>query len=71
MSSVYVTGELADQLIRAEEIIYGHLTQCALCAAARPCYERDHAEDLFARYGLLPRRVPGLTRKTLPRDWDV
>jgi hypothetical protein len=70
MSGVYITGELADQLVRAQQLIYRHLTGCALCASNRVCPERNHAESLFARYGLLPRRTPGLTRRP-PTDGDI
>ena len=69
MSSRYVTGELADRLQQAEETIYKHLTGCALCATFRSCDERDRAEGLFAQYGVLPRRVPGLTRQPLSIGW--
>jgi hypothetical protein len=65
MSGVYITGELADLLNGAQQLLYRHLTGCALCASSRLCLERNHAEDLFARYGLLPRRTPGLTRRPI------
>jgi hypothetical protein len=71
MSGVYITGELADHLQWAQELIYHHLTSCAMCATDRHCCERSRAESLFARYGLLPRRTPGLTRRPPPRDWDA
>lgn len=71
MSSMYITGGLANRLRQAEEAIYKHLNGCALCAAARPCDERDCAEGLFAHYGVLPRRVPGLTRQMPSTDWDA
>ena len=71
MSAVYITGELAEQLERAQELMYRHLTGCALCATNRHCHERSCAEGLFARYGLLPRRTPGLTRRPPPTDWDA
>jgi hypothetical protein len=70
MSGVYITGELADQLAHAQYLIYRHLTDCALCASHRLCSDRDQAEGLFARHGLLPRRTPGLTRRP-PTDWDT
>lgn len=66
MSGVYITGELADQVAHAEEIIRWHVTGCASCTSALCCRERDRAEGLLAHYGLLPRRVPGWNR--LSRD---
>jgi hypothetical protein len=70
MSGIYITGELADQLAQAQYLIYRHLTGCALCASNRICPERNQAEAMFARYGLLPRRTPGLTRRP-PTEWDI
>jgi hypothetical protein len=70
MSGVYITGELADELARAQQLIYRHLTGCGLCASNRHCHERNHAEALFTRYDLLPRRTPGLTRRPTA-EWDV
>jgi hypothetical protein len=70
VSGIYITGELADHLTRAQQLIYRHLTDCALCASNRLCSDRNHAETLFARFGLLPRRTPGLTRRP-PTDGDV
>lgn len=71
MSGVYITGELAVNLELAQELIYRHLTGCAMCATDRHCSERSRAEAMFARYGLLPRRTPGLTRRPLRTDWDA
>ncbi|GAA0952462.1 hypothetical protein [Virgisporangium aurantiacum] len=71
MSGVYISDELAEHLDRAQELIYRHLTGCAMCATNRHCYERARAEGMFARYGLLPRRTPGLTRRPPRTDWDA
>jgi hypothetical protein len=68
MTTVYVTDELVDQLRRAQILIHRHLARCPACATNRHCHERTLAENLFARYGLLPRRMPGLTRRTTAID---
>jgi len=66
MTGTYLSAAVIDQLGQAQMVIDRHLTfsrsgVCGLCNEADPCALRTEAEQLFARYGRLPRRTPGLT----------
>lgn len=39
--------------------------RCHGCQQLEPCPTRDHLSRVFATYGALPRRRPGLTRAGL------
>jgi hypothetical protein len=65
-TATYLSTAALDQLGQAQTVIDMHLTfsrggWCGLCKEADPCARRLQAEELFARYGRLPRRTPGLT----------
>lgn len=64
--ATYLSSTVLAQLAEAQTVIDMHLTfsrsgVCGLCKEADPCARRVVAEQLFARYGRLPRRTPGLT----------
>ena len=55
---------MPDRLARAEVALYEHLKAtpgglCAACFEPEPCHARYAALDIFAWYGVLPRRRPG------------
>jgi len=72
-STTYLGQAAFDQLAAAQQVIDVHLVRCPACATTRLCPGRAGAEHVFARYGRLPRRTPGLTRdgsSKLPHsDW--
>jgi hypothetical protein len=64
--NLYVSASALEHLTRAQTVIDMHLTfsrggLCGLCRQPEPCQRRVEAEQLFVRYGRLPRRTPGLT----------
>jgi hypothetical protein len=66
MTGTYLSRAVLEQLAEAQTAIDMHLTfsrsgVCGLCQEPDPCQRRIEAEQLFARYGRLPRRTPGLT----------
>jgi len=66
VSGTYLSAAVLDQLGQAQTVIDVHLTssrsgRCGLRQQPEPCQQRVEAERLFARYGRLPRRTPGLT----------
>jgi hypothetical protein len=61
-ATVYLGAVARDQLDQAQAVIEQHLVACAVCGTNKPCEERTAAEQIFMRYGHLPRRRPGLTR---------
>lgn len=63
MSTTYLAQSAEDQLAKAQDVIDQHLVACAVCGTHKPCTARTEAEGVFGRYGRLPRRTPGLTRR--------
>ena len=61
MSTTYIGQAAADRLAAAQAVIDRHLVSCDACGSNRPCSERFEADKVFAGYGRLPRRTPGLT----------
>lgn len=61
MSSIYLSQAAMDMLAAAQRVIDEHISSCDRCGTNQPCYDRIEAEQVFAHYGKLPRRTPGLT----------
>jgi hypothetical protein len=60
MATTYLGGLALGQLAEAQAMIDEHIVSCARCGTNEPCAERRDAEQVFSRYGRLPRRTPGL-----------
>lgn len=68
--STYLAVAAVDQLDRAQHVIDAHVTsgpggRCRGCGQVEPCEERSTASAVFARYGRLPFRRPGLAWRAL------
>lgn len=68
--STYLAGNALDQLDRAQAVVDRHVAtapngRCLACGQAEPCRARAVASAVFARYGRLPRRRPGLASRAL------
>jgi hypothetical protein len=61
MAATYMSAAVMALLDQAQQVIDEHLVRCVLCGTSKPCVEREEAEAVFRRYGMLPRRRPGLT----------
>jgi hypothetical protein len=63
-ATTYLAGSALDKLDGAQAEIDAHLNTrlgfCATCGELTPCVARREASAVFARYGRLPRRRPGL-----------
>jgi hypothetical protein len=63
--STYLAVAARDQLDRAQRMVDEHLAsdaggRCLTCGRLEPCEARSTASAVFARYGRLPSRRPGL-----------
>jgi hypothetical protein len=63
--TTYLAHAVLEQLHRAQDEIDRHLAtgpdgRCLACGDVEPCSARSAAGAIFARYGRLPRRRPGL-----------
>ena len=63
----YLGRTAVDQLARAQAELERHLVtgpdgRCATCGGVEPCGIRERAGSVFARYGRLPHRRPGVTK---------
>ncbi len=63
----YLSTAALDQLDQAQAELEQHLRtgpdgRCLGCLEVEPCTERARLEAVFALYGRLPRRRPGVTR---------
>ena len=70
--TTYVAAAVCDQLNEAQAELDRHLVtgpdgRCLGCQQTEPCAERGRMARVFARYGQLPERKPGLTRVGLRR----
>ena len=68
--TTYLSTALADQLAAAQgevdrHVVTGRDGRCRSCGEIEPCRARKAASAMFARYGRLPRRRPGLASSTL------
>ncbi len=59
-TAAYLAQTALEYLDQAQDMIVRHLVGCPLCSGNRPCDERLAAEQLFLRYGCLPKRQPGV-----------
>jgi hypothetical protein len=64
---LYLSSVAVDELERAQADLDAHLPsgsdgRCFCCGEEIPCGTRERATKTFARYGMLPRRRPGLAR---------
>jgi len=65
--TVYLSRIAVDQLEQAQAELERHLVigpdgRCRSCRELEPCRSRTEIEALFAHYGQLPRRRPGVTQ---------
>jgi hypothetical protein len=65
MTTTYLSRALVRQLDEAQReidrhVIRGRDGRCPACGETEPCSRRQVASAVFARYGRLPRRHPGL-----------
>lgn len=68
--AVYVAANGRELLDRAQSELDRHLCvspagRCLGCGEKEPCAGRQAAHAVFARYGSLPRRTPGLASEGL------
>lgn len=66
-SQVYLSAAAVEELEHAQAELDEHLAsgsdgRCLACRQEIPCGTREQATLTFARYGVLPRRRPGLAR---------
>jgi hypothetical protein len=64
---LYLSGVVVDELDQAQAELDEHLPsgsdgKCLCCREEIPCWTRERASLTFRRYGVLPRRRPGLAR---------
>jgi hypothetical protein len=64
---LYLTAVAVDELHQAQAELDEHLPsgsdgRCLCCREEIPCRTRERATLTFRRYGVLPRRRPGLAR---------
>jgi hypothetical protein len=65
--SGYLSRSALEQLARAQAELERHLVtgpdgRCLGCRQTEPCRARERLEAVFALYGRLPHRRPGVTR---------
>jgi len=63
--ATYLTTAVRDQLERAQAEMDEHLRLtvtgcCAACGEVAPCQRRNELSEVFAKYGTLPQRRPGV-----------
>lgn len=62
--TTYLAGSAVEELDRAQaeidEHVHTRLGFCTGCGSLAPCDRRASASAVFARYGQLPHRRPGL-----------
>jgi hypothetical protein len=68
--STYLSVGVVDLLAAAQHQVDQHVVsgrdgRCVDCGEVEPCVGRQAASALFARYGLLPARRPGLASSAL------
>lgn len=66
---VYLGGVVLDRIRQVERDLYQHLSVtadglCAMCREPEPCRARYDAFQFLNRYGVLPRRRPGVAGVT-------
>jgi hypothetical protein len=69
----YLAVAAVDQLDQAQAALEHHVVtgldgRCVGCRDLEPCRERGRLEAVFARYGRLPVRRPGVTGVGLRRN---
>jgi len=68
----YLSAAALEQIDQAQAELEWHLVtrpdgRCTTCGGVEPCRARVRLEAVFALYGRLPRRRPGVTRVALRR----
>jgi hypothetical protein len=63
--TTYLSTVVQDRLAQAQAELDRHLRLrpngcCAACGEVAPCRRRDELSRVFATYGMLPRRRPGV-----------
>jgi hypothetical protein len=70
-TTTYLASAALEQLDAAQAEIDAHvhtrLGFCATCGELAPCAARSAASAVFARYGRLPKRRPGLALRGAAR----
>jgi hypothetical protein len=69
-STTYLARNALDRLRAAQAVVDWHAAsgvdgRCLRCGQPEPCRSRIAASAVFARYGRLPRRRPGLASRAL------
>ncbi len=69
---MYLAEAALEQLDKAQAELEKHLVtrpdgRCATCGEMEPCRPRVRMHAVFALYGRLPKRTPGVTRVGLRR----
>jgi hypothetical protein len=64
---LYLSSTAVEALDQAQAELDAHLASgdnghCLRCGQEVPCAARERATSMFRRYGMLPRRRPGLAR---------
>jgi hypothetical protein len=67
---LYLSRAAVDELVQAQAELDAHLPsgsdgRCLRCREEIPCRTRERATLTFLRYGVLPKRTPGLARVRL------
>jgi hypothetical protein len=70
--TAYLSRTALDRLEQAQVELERHLVtgpdgRCSGCQQTEPCAARAQAQAVFAQYGRLPERRPGVTRVGLRR----
>jgi hypothetical protein len=73
MAATYLSAGLREQLVQAQAELNRHLAtgldgRCLVCGGMEPCQARQAAEQMLARYGVLPVRRPGLASQGMTED---
>jgi hypothetical protein len=67
-TTTYLSTYVLRKLERAQEELNRHLVsgadgRCLTCGEVEPCRRRELVGTVFAKYGRMPRREPGITRE--------
>jgi hypothetical protein len=68
MTTTYLAVYALEQLAQAQAVVDRHLAvgvdgRCLTCGQLEPCETRSRASAVFARYGRMPHRRPGLASR--------
>ncbi len=68
MTTTYLATHAREQLAQAQMVVDRHLAagvhgRCLACGQLEPCDAPNRASAVFARYGRMPCRRPGLASR--------